>query len=759
MKLNTLGAVAGLVVAAFAAVALAAGRPTVFIQKITIKGNQKVSRSQIVRILGVKPGEGYDPEHISPGLKRLFETHQFRDVRAFREPGTSPDSVNVVVEVSEYPRVDGVRFDNNNHVGDDDLKKAVKVGKGTFVRPSLTAQDRDAIQEIYRDKGYYRAAVKDTVMQDRKTGQELLVYKVTEGNKVHVKHIDFIGNELLDSQQIRHAMKLRTDTWLRGGDFNPKTLQEDRERIIQLYKSEGYLDVNVNDPELDFSQDGKGLDIYITLVEGRQYFVGKVDWTGNTLFPDTTIAQRITLKKGQPFNDVALSMIQFNIANLYGDRGYIYATVTPVKKINGDVVDLTFEIEPGSLAHVHEINITGNTKTWEGVIRRQLTLYPGDVFASTRLRRSLREVFNLGFFAGPPEVSVNQVPGQEGDIDLSLKVTEKSAGQFRVGAGFSQLNRVSGFIGLTEPNFLGRAYRVGVNWEFSQTRQDVNLQFTDPWFAGTPTELGLQVYAANQDRVQQQFYSDRCTGFSVRVGRPFPLLDYTTISVRYSLEEVELSNFTDTYLGSLRYQQWPQTTSSVGLTLLRNSTDNPFHPSTGTRTTLNGRWVGSWLGGDVDLQSYQGEFSWFQTLAWKFVLELRQTLGIVDALKGTRDVPDYERFRLGGNRRYGLRGYDFYEVVPRGNDPFTGGRFFAITVAQIEFPLVAPTVYGHTFFDFGNTWNSFEGAELGDGYRGAGLGIVIELPMIGLLGFDYAYGFDRVGGGRWQPHITFGSGF
>jgi len=757
MKLKALGLLAGLLLAALAAGAFAAGRPTTFIQKIEVVGNRKVSRSQIVRILGVKPGEGYEPERIVPGLKRLYETHQFSDVKALRQAGTAADSVTVVIEVKEFPRVDGVRFEKNDHVGDDDLKKAIKVSKGTFVRPSLTARDREAIQDIYRGKGYYRAAVTDTVVRDAKSGEQTLVYRMNEGAKVHVKHIDFVGNRLVDSKYLRKVMKTKTDGLFSGGDFNPKDLQEDKERIVQLYKSEGYLDVSIDEPDLEFTDDGKGLDIYLTLVEGKQYFVGKIDWKGNELFPDTTIAQRVTLKKGQPFNDVMLSKIQFDIANLYGDRGYIYATVTPVKKIKGDVIDLTFEIEPGNLAHVHEINITGNTKTWEEVIRRQLVLYPGDVFASTRLRRSLREVFNLGFFAGPPEVSVNQT-GDQGDIDLTLKVQEKSAGQFRVGAGFSQLNRISGFIGLTEPNFLGRAYRVGVNWEFSQTRQDVNLQFTNPWFMGTPTELGLQVYAANQDRVQQQFYSDRRTGFSVRVGRPFPWMDYTSISVRYSLEEVELSNFTDSYLGSLRTENWPQTTSSIGVTMLRNSTDSPFHPTTGTRTTLNARWTGAWLGGDVGVQRYEGEFAWYQTLAWKFVLMLDQELGKVDGYGG-RVAPDYELFRLGGNRRLGLRGYDFYEVVPRGNDSFTGGRFYSITIAQIEWPLVPPSVYMHTFFDFGNTWNSFAGADLGDGYRGAGFGVVIELPMIGLLGFDYAYGFDRIGGGRWEPHITFGSGF
>lgn len=758
MHYNKLGAFLGAGFLLLAGVASAADRPTEFVQRIVVRGNQQVSAPKVLRVLGIKPGEGYDPERIRPALKRLYETRQFSDVHAYREDGTTGDSVVVVIEVKEFPRVEEVRFDGNDHVGEDDLRKVIGVTKGTFVRPSLLNKDREAIGNIYREKGYSAVVVADTVIRDEKTKDRVLVYRITEGEKVRVKHIDFVGAQGLETEAIRKVVKTKTDTWLRGGDYNPKELEEDRERIIQLYKSQGYLDVAVNEPELEYAPNHKDLDVFLTISEGPQYFVGAINWTGNELFPDTVIAERVTLKRGEAFDDIELSQIQFNIANLYGDRGYIYATVTPVKQVRGGVIDLTFEINQGHLAHVRQINIAGNTKTWEDVIRRELVLYPGDVFASSRLRRSLREVFNLGFFAGPPEVSVDPV-NDEGDIDLTLSVQEKSAGQFRVGAGFSQLNRVSGFIGVTEPNFLGRGYRVGLNWEFSRSRQDVNVQFTQPWAFGSPTELSLQLYAANQEKVSQQFYSDRRTGFSIRVGRPLPFLDYATLSARYSLEQVQLSNFSPLYVGPLLNTQWPQTTSAFGLTLFRNSTDNPFHATTGTRTTLNARWTGAIFGGDVNIQRYEAEFSWFQSLAWKFVLELRQTGGVVNGYASPAQVPDYERFRLGGNRRYGLRGYDFYEVVPRGNSPFIGGRFYEITVAQIEFPVVPPTVYAHTFIDLGGTWNSFGSADLGDIYRGMGFGIVIELPMIGLFGFDYAYGFDRFGGGRWEPHITFGSSF
>ncbi len=758
-KLAILVGAVAVFLAGSAAHAQAPGRPTTFIQRIEVKGNEQVSAPKIRRVLGAKVGEPYDVDRLRPGLKRLYETKQFRDVRAYREDGTASDSVVVIVEVAEFPRVDEVRFEGDDHVGKDDLKKAITVDKGTFVRPSLLEKDRTAIADLYKEKGYYSVAVTDTVMKDTKEKKQVLVYVIREGAKVKVRHVDFVGSRLVDTESIRKAIKTKPKGFLRGGDFSPKQLAEDREGIIQLYKTYGFLDATVDEPELDFAGNGKDVDIYFTINEGRQYYVGDIDWKGNELLPDSVIASQITFHKGQVFNDIALTQMQFNLSNLYGDRGYIYATVTPVKHpVRGNVIDLTFEIQQGNLAHVREINIVGNTKTWEEVIRRELVLMPGDVFSSNRLRRSLREVFNLGFFAGPPEPQVTQANDQ-GDIDLTLRVEEKSAGQFRVGAGFSQLNRISGFIGITEPNFLGRGYRVSGNWEFARSRQDISLSFTQPWAFGTPTEITGSVYAANQDRVSQQFYSDRRTGFSLRVGRPFPWLDYTTASVRYSLEEVELADFTAGYNGPLRFEVWPQTTSSIGLTLFRNSTDSPFHPTLGTRTTFNARWTGAILGGDVDIQRYEIDMSWYQSLLWKFVLELRENIGVVDGYANAGQVPDYERFRLGGNRRYGVRGYDFYEITPRGNDPFTGGRFYSITVAQIEFPIVAPTVYGRTFLDMGGTWNSFGSSEWGDLFKGAGMGIVIELPMIGLFGFDYAYGFDRFGGARWEPHITFGSSF
>jgi outer membrane protein insertion porin family len=739
--------------------ASAARSAGIYINEIAVEGNQQVSAEKILRVLRVEPGSPYEAGRFQEALKRLFATKQFEFIQAYREDTTSPDSVRIVVRVKEYPKIEHVRYEGNKHVDDDDLEKVVSVGSGTFVRPSLIGKDREAISDVYKEKGYYRVAVEESLTTDPETRARVLLYVVTEGEKVSVKHVDFVGVRAFDTEQLRKVMKTKEDSWFRGGDFKPKEFEVDQNEILRLYRSYGFLDAEIKDKEMVFSDDGKDLDIFLTVEEGKQYRVGDVTWSGNELFPDALIAGKVTLQHGDVFNDTEFAMIQGEISALYADKGYIYATVSPLKNVKGDIIDVDFEITEENPAHIREINISGNTKTYEEVIRRQLVIAPGDVFLRSRLIRSLREVFNLGYFAGPPQV----IPGrryENGDLDITLRVEEKPAGQFRLGAGFSQLNRVSGFIGVQEPNFLGRGLRVGFDWEFSKFRQNVNISLTEPWFLGTPTEVSFNIYNRQQNAVRQQFFTDQRTGFGLRVGRPFPWFDYTTAFLRYTWERVNLSDFSPAYFGPLRFTDWPQTTSAVGFTMLRNSTDNPFHPTTGTRTRFNARWTGGQLlGGDVRFQLYEVDFTWYEPLFWRFSLEIRNQFGVLDGYERPDQVPDYEKYRLGGNRRWGLRGYDFYEVVPLGNPQFVGGRFMQISTLQVNFPISNPTVWGLFFAEGGNTWNSFQESALFDLRKSVGMGVRIELPMLGTVGLDYGYGIDRAGGAAWEPHITFGGTF
>jgi outer membrane protein insertion porin family len=729
------------------------------IHSIEVEGNVHVSRDKILRIVRLKPGDPYDDKEFSDAAKRLFATKEFSDVNIFKDPHGSQILVTVVVK--EYTRIDAVEFDGNKKIKDKELSEATQVREGAFIRPALLRADHEVIEDQYREKGYYRVSVKDEIKveRDKKTKKErtILVYMVEEGDKVEIKHIDFFGNRAVESDQILKAMESRLDRWYRGAEFKPKILEDDLSLIETLYREHGFLDVNVVDKELVFSEDGRGLDVFITLKEGKQYKVGKVTWSGNEIFEDYQIASKVTFGRGDVFDDSEFTMIQTGINELYWDRGYIYNSVSPEKKVKGDVIDVNFEIVEGKPAHIHEINISGNTKTAERVIRRELIINPGDVFLRPRLLRSLRDVFSLGFFDGPPEPIV-QPANEEGDINIDLKVKERQTGQFRLGAGFSSLNSISGFIGIAETNFLGKGQQIGIDWEFSRYRQNVDLRFTEPWLFGTPTELSINLFNRVQNQVRQQFFNDRRQGISFRVGRPFPWFDYTSAFVRYRYELVELTNFSSGYLGPLLSIDWPQKTSSLAFTIIRNSTDNPFRPTRGTRSTATIEFNGGALGGDVRFQRYEVGFSWYESLVWKFVLQLKYAAAILDGYSSPRDVPDYELFRLGGNRRYGVRGYDFYEIVPKGNPLYLGGRFMHTMGYEISLPL-GPTVTLLGFFDMGNTWNSYRGANLADLRKGVGFGIRVELPMLGTVGFDYGYGYDRIGGPRWEPHLTLGAGF
>lgn len=724
------------------------------ITRIVIRGNRYVSNEKILRVLQIESGDTFDEEGIPIALKRLFATKEFADLQLYRIPDEGGVALELVVK--EYARVDEVRFENLKHLNEEDVQKAVTMAKGSFMRPSLLTGDENAIEELYKEKGYFRAEVRDTlVVEDKKN---VLVYTMEPGNKVSIKHIDFFGNTAIESDELRGSMESKEDRWWRGGEFKPKVLEEDDQKIMTLYREHGFLDVTIEDKELIFSEDGKDLDIFYTIAEGSQYRLGRLNWTGNELIHDDEITPYVTLSRGDIFNETQFTDIQLAISSLYWDRGYIYNSVTPVKTRKGTDIDVDLEITEGTPAHINEVNITGNTKTAERVIRRELVIYPGDIFSRPKMIRSLREVFNLGFFAGPPEVNTPPA-NQEGDIDINLRVQEKQTGQFRLGAGFSALNSISGFFGVSENNFLGKGQRIGVDWEFSKYRQNIDLRFTEPWVMGTPTELSVNVYNMVQNQVQQQFYDDRRKGFSIRVGRPFPWYDYTNIYWRYRYESVELSNFASGYSGPLARIDWPQRTSSTAITLSRNSTDSPFHPTTGTSAVFTAEWNGgTLLGGDAKFQQYEAKFSWYNRLFWKFVLEMNVQAGVKDGYNNPGQVPDYELYRLGGNRLYGVRGYDFYEITPDGNEQYIGGRYMQILSYEISYE-IAPTVYGLLFFDNGNTWNSFREADFFDMKKGLGLGVRIELPALGTVGLDYGYGFDKTGGAGWEPHISLGGMF
>lgn len=736
---------------------LASASNAIEIGSVEVAGNINVSKEKILSIFAVRPGEEYRPERISQGIRNLFNTKDFSDIVArYDEEG---GKAVIILHVVEYPRVKEVRFAGNDHIDTEDLKNKILLREGFFARPPMMTKDVATIKGMYEEKGYNKAEVTIKQTPREREHKVIVAYMIDEGEKVKIRNIDFLGNGAVGSNELRKVMESKTDNWLRGGEYKPNVLEEDLKRIKALYENRGYLDAVVKLGQQVEIEGGKHVDIFIEIDEGRPYYYGEVTWSGNTIIPDSEIEEVLTLAEGELFSMEEIELNEMAINSKYMEKGYIWSRVNPQQEIHRGSIDLHLGIIENNPAHIHEIKISGNTKTFESVIRRELRIYPGDTFILGDVQRSLRDIFALGYFNGPPKIGTEPV-NEEGDINLLIEVEEKQTGYFRMGAGFSQLNSITGFLGVSENNFLGRGKRVSLDWEFGKYRRNLNVQYSEPYFLGTQNSMTFSVFNWIQNRVQQQFYTDRRKGFSVQLGRPFPLLDYTRIFLSYRFENVDLYDFSPLYpeTGSLRLIDWPLNKSSFLISITRNSTDSPFHPTRGSITNLSAEFTGGPLGGNVDFMRYSGSFSWFRNLFWRFTFHMAVNGAVIDRFAGGGPVQDFEKYRLGGNRRFALRGYDFYEVVPEGNDPYVGGRFFTIFTQEVLFPF-SQAVYGLVFFDAGNTWNSFGGAQLSNMKRGLGVGVRIEMPGLGNLGFDYGYGFDKYGGGAWEPHFAFGTFF
>ena len=737
--------------------AMASAARSAPVSTVEIKGNIFITEKNILSIFGVRPGDEFREERVSEGLKRLFQTKNFADLSASHRLEES--GVVITLRVEEYPLVKEVRIQGNAKLKREDIEGKILLKEGYFARPSIFTQDVSAIRALYAEKGYSSAKITVTKTPVAKEHSIIAAYVITEGKKVKIRRLDVLGNGAIETPELRKVMESKENRWWRGGDFKPAVLEDDLKKIKELYGTRGYPDAEATIERQEEIGGGKSLDIFIRVDEGKRYTLGKLTWSGNKIVTDDEIRKFINLKEGDAFALDQIDGLQVAINGRYWEQGYIWSRIIPERSVHGQQIDLALSIVENNPASINEIKITGNSKTFETVIRRELRVYPGDRFILGDVQRSLRDIIALGYFTGPPKVDTEPV-NEQGDINLLIGIEEKQTGYFKMGAGFSQLNSLTGFFGIQENNFLGRGKSVSLDWEFGKWRKNINLQYTEPYLLGTENSLTFSVYNSTQDRVQQQYYTDRRKGFSVQLGRPFPWLDYTKFWLSYRFENVELSNFSTAYpeLGSLRLVDWPLLHSSLLFSLSRNSTDNPFHPTKGSTASLSAEFSGGPLQGNVKYMRYMGEVSWFRNIFWKFTFHLNMEAGVIDGYGSPAEVQDFEKFRLGGNRRYALRGYDFYEVVPEGNDAYVGGRFMTTFTHEILFPF-ADAVYGLIFFDAGNTWNSFGTADLFNLRRGIGLGLRLELPMIGNLGFDYGYGFDKEGGPAWEPHFTFGTMF
>ncbi len=751
-------------------------QPVYTINHIRIEGNVEADSVLIVTNSALRPGKELTADVVQRAIENLWNLHIFSDIQIFAENQTAT-SVDLVIKVKEYPRVINWTVVGNKKLKKKDVTKAFGFYRGMVYAPFKIYKGRKNLLKKYEEEGYLLAKVE--VDTNHVSPQRVsVIVRIDEGEKVQVKRIRIFGNKYLKEKELKKAFKkIKEKRWWRGADFSREKYEEDKENLIKYCQKKGFRDAEIVRDSVYYGENKRDLFIDIYIKEGHRYYFGDVTFNGNTVFSDEYLKSQLLFKKGDVYNQEDFEKsIRENLQNLYYNRGYLFANIQPREiPVGNDTVDIEINIHEGDVVRVKEIIITGNTKTNEKVIRRELRIFPGDVFNRDKLERSVREVWILNYFANVvPDVKL--IPNDDKHVNLEFKVEEKSTDQANMSAGYSQRDGFIGNLGLALNNFSlkhplsgGDGQRLSIDWYFGKYYQSFSFSFTEPWMFNTPTLFGFSIFNTRYRGAAFRPWDQQDRGIALQFGRRLNWPDnFFRGDWIVRVAQTRVFNVRDPELLE-RYLFFAANTNQRSITqiITRDSRDRPEFPTMGSVFSLSTKMAGGPFGGNEDFFKTILNVKWFSPLKFGFVLYVNSQLGSIAGLKSGYYVSPGELFYMGGSGlslSESLRGYDDYTVGPvtsRGNP--LGGKALAKFTTEIRF-LVSPnpTVYALVFMEGGNVWESFGEANLLDLKRSLGIGFRFFMPMVGMIGVDFGYGFDHLDPyqvnrkGQWKVHFKFG---
>jgi outer membrane protein insertion porin family len=755
----------------------AAPAPTLRVGRVSVVGNRSADSLRVIRTFEVFPGQLYSDEAVRRGIRKLFALGIFEDISTERDEHEGV--VDLTIHVQERPRIAKFVFHGNQRKSNSDLEKKMLIRVGEAYSPSAVHTQVDTLLKLYTDDGFAQATITpfaDT-LEDRH--QVAIRFEIHEGEKVKIEEVQVVGVTAVKTKVLRKQMKTKPGGLFGGGDVKDENFDLDRQKIEAYYHNHGYRDARVVDHQLKPGDTPKHLIYVVTVEEGPLYRFGKITWTGATVVPSDELARAWRPRMWSPYDASAIERAQGEAYSAYAERGYLYLNVEPRETVRDSMVDIEFHVGEGLPSNVRFVNIAGNKGTREKVIRRQLSIHEGDRFRRSALVRTQGDLMRLGLFE---DVQMDFAPAESTDVDLNVKVKEKQVGTASAGAGYTSQNGLTGFIELGHNNVLGNAQVLQLHLERGGSSSNYLLSFTEPWFHDTPTLLGFSLY---NSYLLRDYYREKRVGGSAQIGRPLTHPDYSHIAVAYRLENVTYDSLSAIVSTSVQDSivlediepGKPRRTSGATITFNRSTANNPFYPTRGSRLTLTGDLTGGPFGGTVSYMQYRMDArAYLPSLANGVTTMLKARMGVAGEYlwKQGDHVPAYERFRLGGGSTVDpLRGYDDYMIVPdqfnqivieRFNPVvvkdtlgnvlgthydfrpvlvrYPGGRFFTAYTAEEQFPVVNP-LHAVIFFDAGNAWDLGRNWQPLDLKMSAGIGFRLEIPLLGNIGFDYGYGFDR----------------
>ena len=750
--------------------------------RVSVTGNAYTDSLRILRTFEVPTGMRYSRDAVARGIGKLFALGLFDDIGVDREE--HGNVVDLVIHVVERPRITKIEFVGNRRKDAEDLQKKITVHVGEPHSAVAIQASIDSMLKVYREDGYSMAAV--TAETDTTGGGYALRFRVQEGEKVKITDVRFVGIHGIDEGKLRKAVKSRKKHWFSGGGVDVDKLKEDLGRLEAYFHDHGYRDAKVTEYELKPGDTPKHLTLQFKVDQGPHYRVGEITWSGNTVLPKPVVDRYWIPKIYEEYSHARIEKAQGQAYADYAEQGYLYVMVEPEETVRDSTVDVAFQVTEGQPSHVRLVQVRGNKATREKVIRREVEVHEGDRFQRSALVRSQADLMRLGFFE---EVVPDFEPAESTDVDIVFRVKEKSVGTASAGAGYTGESGLTGFIELGHSNVLGKGQSLQLHLERGPKRSDYSVNFTEPWFHDRPTLLGISAFSFQREL---DLYREIRRGGSMRIGRPLPRISHASGSIGYSLENVRIDSLQTLTLadrlalGALNFGH-TTLTSTVTTTFQRATTDHPLYPKKGTRLSLTDQFAGGAFGGAVNFHKHRLEERVYVPSIMHFLTTMvRARVGILGTYSGQHtEVPTYERFRLGGGTTIDpLRGYDDYQVVPAKYSylvitphqvitirpdstrdtttvnttqrvRYPGGRYALTMTFEQQFTIMHP-LHGVLFVDAGNTWDTWKEVRPLDLKVGAGIGFRMEIPLLGVVGFDYGYGFNRDDRPRWVGHFLIG---
>ncbi len=733
---------------------------------LVIEGLTNTRPALVRNIVAVKDGESFATVDVQESMRRLYAQGLFRSVEFFILEETEK-SASLLLKVEEFPFCEEIEFVGNRKVKDDELAEELGFGRLQVVSDEAIHRSKQHIARLYAQEGYHLAQIDVEIVESKIPGYVFVKYSIDEGPRVRVEEITFRGNEQFSDRRLKRKFGTKENRWYRSGRFDEKLYKEHLDSLILFYNEQGYLDASVENDSTWYSDNKRELFVEITLDEGPLYYVGDVFFSGNRIIESDDLASKVALNSGQPFKKSSFEMTRFLVEDAYREEGHLWVGVDDQRSFRGDTIDIVFNIFEGRPAIVKKIDVKGNTKTMEKVIRREIQLTPGQRYRQSQMVRSQQNIFRLNYFENVvPDIS----PNEDGTIDLVFDITERdNIGQLTLGAAFSEVDKLTGTFSTAIPNFRGAGQELKVDVQYGRRRKSLNLGFTEPWAFDTPWWLTGNIFY-DQSKYLYSSGAEETTesyGFRTGVGRSrltWPD-DKFRVNAIYQLSR-ERTNYDTLSLSGMRVLE-SGVLSRLTFNIERYDFDKPLFPNEGSRLTIRPEFAGLFTGSN-NFQYFKGTvgFEQYFQLPQKFVLGTESKFGLINGLGGDIRISRMDLFSAGGVYSDGtIRGYPDFAFGGRYSREGDGVAMFTSSL-QLRYPVLDQQVYLALFADVGNTWTGLSKIDLSDLYRGVGFGIRINVPMLGIMGFDFAWGLDDLNRGHFggepngfQLHFLMNSGF